>query len=374
MAAFGGVELTDLTLRGPRLTLRPWEPRDAPLVYAALSQPGMTRYLTLPEPYLPEMAGEFVVNIGHAGRREGSSIACAVTRTEDGSLVASAELRLPTKDRRHAEIGYWVAPTAHGHGYAAEATDVLCQWGFAHGLTRIELYCDPTNTASAATALRAGFQYEGRVRNGLTIRGELHDDAQFARLASDSGEPTPWSFPKLAAPLTDGTIELRRVRDGDDAGVVEIEDDPVTMAVGFTGKAVDPAAVTARMAQLRLEWLVGGTAQFVLEDVETKRLAGTIQLRKEGPPGLASIGYDIHPAFRGRRYTTRALRLLSSWAFSIGYARLELGAKVDNIASRRSAEGAGFLFGSVLPARLPNPDGSRSDEAFYHLLAPSLRR
>jgi RimJ/RimL family protein N-acetyltransferase len=370
MGRFEGVELTDLVLNGPRLTLRPWETRDAPLVYAALSQPSMTRYLALPEPYLPEMAGEFVVNIGQAGRREGSGIACAVARAEDGELVASAELRLPTPQRRHAEIGYWVVPKAQGYGYAAEATDVLSQWAFAHGVPRVELHCEPTNLASASSALRAGFRFEGRVRGGVTIRGELRDEAQFARLASDSGEPTPWAFPRLVGPLTDGVIELRPVRDGDEVGIAQIEDDPVTVAVGFTGKAVEPAAVAARVADLQLEWLVGRTAQFVIEDVETRQLAGTIQLRKQGPPQLASIGYDMHPAFRGRRYTTRALALISSWAFSAGYNRLELGAKVDNIASQKSALGAGFLADGTRAQRLPNPDGTFSDEATFYLLAP----
>jgi hypothetical protein len=53
---------------------------------------------------------------------------------------------------------------------------------------------------------------------------------------------------------------------------------------------------------------------------------------------------------------------------------LGLGAKVDNVASRRSAEGAGYVFECVHPARLPNPDGSRSDEASYYLLAPTAQR
>jgi RimJ/RimL family protein N-acetyltransferase len=374
VAEFAGVELADLVLSGARLTLRPWELRDAALVHAALSQPGMTEYLPLPLSYTPEMAGEWVVNLGQTGRRDGSGIECAVVLTDTGDLVASAVLRVPTAQRRIAEIGYWVAPHAQGNGYAAEATDVLTRWAFAHGINRVEIYCEPTNLASAASALRAGYRFEGFVRGGVTIRGEQRDDAQFARLSSDSGEPTPWSFPRLVEPLTDGVVSLRTVHQGDDEGVLQIEDDPVTIGVGFTGTRADPVAVATRMAQLQLEWLVGRTAQFVIEDVETLQLAGTIQLRKEGPPGLASIGYDVHPAFRGRRYTTRSLELVSSWAFSVGYTRLELGAKVDNVASRRSAEAAGFTFECVHPARLPNPDGTISDEASFYRLAPTVRR
>jgi RimJ/RimL family protein N-acetyltransferase len=374
VGVFNGVELDDLVLSGPRLTLRRWELRDAGPVYAIFADGSMNRYLGVPEVYTPEMAGQFVVALGHEGRGEGTGFGCAVELTETGELVASASLRLPTAGRRHGEIGYWVAPAAQGHGYAAEVTDVLCRWAFEHGVHRIELFCEPTNLASAASAMRAGFRFEGFQRNATLVRGEWRDTAAFARLAGDSGEPTPWSFPKLAEPLTDGVVALRPYTEGDTAATLEIENDAVTIGVGFTGKPVTEDDLVRRTASLPLKWLVGGPAQFVIEDVATRHPAGTIQLRNEGPPKVASIGYDMHPSFRGRRYTTRALRLLSSWAFSIGYERLELGAKWHNLASQRSAEGAGFIFESDRPARLPNPDGAYSDETSYYLLNPTTRR
>jgi RimJ/RimL family protein N-acetyltransferase len=48
-----------------------------------------------------------------------------------------------------------------------------------------------------------------------------------------------------------------------------------------------------------------------------------------------------------------------------GFARLELGAKVDNIASQRAAEAGGFRREGISRRRLRNPDGSFSDEVVY---------
>jgi RimJ/RimL family protein N-acetyltransferase len=79
----------------------------------------------------------------------------------------------------------------------------------------------------------------------------------------------------------------------------------------------------------------------------------------------------VLPQFRGRGFTTRALRLLTGWAFSqTPIVRLELGCKVDNVASARSALAAGFVQEGVRPGRLRNPDGSYSDELVFGLVRP----
>ena len=88
-----------------------------------------------------------------------------------------------------------------------------------------------------------------------------------------------------------------------------------------------------------------------------------------GPPGTGLIGYGVLPAFCGRGFATRALRLVSRWAFEeVGLPRLELGHKVGNIASGKAAERAGFRAEGRLSGRLPNPDGTRSDEVYYSLV------
>lgn len=89
-----------------------------------------------------------------------------------------------------AEIGYWVAPWARGHGYAAEVSDGLARWAFGHGQHRVVLLVAPDNAASCRTAERAGFRREGLLREAEVDRqGKHRDFVFFARLATDPAAP-----------------------------------------------------------------------------------------------------------------------------------------------------------------------------------------
>jgi RimJ/RimL family protein N-acetyltransferase len=377
MGVFADVELDGLVLRGPRLTLRPWTAEDADRVFAIMQDRGMHEFLALPDPYTHEVALKFVTELGDEGRRDGTGIGSAVTETATGRVIGSAALRLTGEK----DVGYWIAGDARGHGYAAEATRTLVEWGFAHGLRRVQLLCDVRNLASARTALAAGFRYEGAVRDRLqrppddAADERVSDLASFGRLASESGEPVAPSFARLpAGGLSDGIVTLRAMLPDDAAALAET-DDQLTLEWGFTGHAHPMPEVRRASDRAGLDWLVGDVAPFAIVDDETGRVAGSLRLRQAGPPGVGGIGYVVHPDFRGRGYTTRALRLLVPWAFGPGgFARLELGAKSGNVASQRVALAAGFEPDGVREARLRNPDGSYADEVRFALVNPATPR
>lgn len=371
MGSYDGVELDDLHLHGERLTLRPWRHSDADAVHRVMQDPNMHVFLNLPDPYTREDALNFVAGPGDEGRGDGTGIGCAVAEAATGRLVGSAALRLPRGPRVAAEIGYWTDPRAQGNGYAAEASRVLAGWAFGHGVTRVEILCAATNVASVRTALRAGFCFEAVLRADGSAGGAPVDHAVFARLAQDPGEPVPPRFAPLPHDgLGDGTIALRILDPADTAALIEAERDPQSVATGF-GTPLEATELAARAARARLEWLVGPVARMALVDVTTGRFAGSLQLRLPGPPGIADLGYTVHPDFRGRGYAARALRLIAAWAFTDGgFRRLELGAKAGNVASRKSALAAGFEPDGVHVARLRNPDGSYADEHCFCRLAP----
>ncbi|GGL06584.1 hypothetical protein Sme01_66850 [Sphaerisporangium melleum] len=59
--------------------------------------------------------------------------------------------------------------------------------------------------------------------------------------------------------------------------------------------------------------------------------------------GTAEVGYGVHPAHRGRGYAPEAVTGLTEWALTKGgLRRVELRANLDNTASLRVAEKAGF--------------------------------
>jgi RimJ/RimL family protein N-acetyltransferase len=369
---YRNVELDDLELYGPRLLLRPWRLDDVPRLVEALAGPGVHAFVALPQPYTAVDAARFVGEVAARARAEGSGLECAVVERSSGRLVGSAALRL-----HEEEIGYWIAPDTWGQGYAAEASAVLTDWAFGQQLPRVRLGCDVRNLASARTALNAGFRFEGISRAAVTSPGggtvppRRGDLARFARLPSDPPGPLAHAFPPLpAAGLSDGVLTLRTMQAADAPELAEI-DDELTLHWSFTGVAPDPIEVARSAARAGLLWLVGDVAAFAMVDVASGRVAGSLRLRKPGPPQVGGIGYAVHPHFRGRGLTTRALRLLVPWAFEVAdYARLELGAKVGNDASLRSAARAGFAPDGVRARRLRNPDGSFSDEVRYALVNP----
>jgi RimJ/RimL family protein N-acetyltransferase len=59
------------------------------------------------------------------------------------------------------EIGYGLAPSARGHGYAAEAVAGLLTVAADHGLTKVMAETTLDNVASQRTLIRAGFHHVG---------------------------------------------------------------------------------------------------------------------------------------------------------------------------------------------------------------------
>ncbi|HZC72752.1 MAG TPA: GNAT family N-acetyltransferase [Jatrophihabitans sp.] len=373
MGRFRDVELDDLELTGPRLLLRPWRPDDAHAVYVALRADGQAHHSTsLPFPYTSQDAAEFV-RLAAGARTTATSLECALVDRGSGALVGSAGLRL----QHDPEVGYLVYRHARGHGYAAEATRAISDWAFARDVPRVRLCCRVGNLASVRTAMNAGYRFEGISRAG-TLRtadergpARVADLARFARLADDPPAAIPPAFAPLpAAGLSDGVVRLRTMG-AEDAADLADTDDELTLRWGFTGRPHTPSEARAEAEHAGLQWIVGTVAQFAIVDVPTDRFAGSLRLRRSGPPQVGGIGYVVHPAFRGRGFTSRALRLLASWAFETAdFARLELGAKVGHEASLRAAAAAGFEPDGVRKCRLRNPDGTFSDEQRYALINP----
>ncbi len=102
-----------------------------------------------------------------------------------GELVGSSGVHL-AHNRLGPEIGYCIAPEPRGHGYAAEAARGLAEWALRLGAPRVHLYADVGNTASQATARKAGFTQEGVVRSCLEYQDGTRGDAVlFGRLRGD---------------------------------------------------------------------------------------------------------------------------------------------------------------------------------------------
>lgn len=367
---FQGIELGDLSLESERLQLRPWRRQDVTALVGALDAESMRQFLALPQPYTKADAARFVRSVAPVERREGTGLDCALVERATGSVVGSATLRLPWR-MRACDVGYWIAPAAQDRGYATEAVRVLARWAHEKAdVHRVELRLDVRNIASARVALRSGFRFEGLQRDALLDGSDRVDLAVFVHTATDPWEAVPPRFAPLPPEgLSDGTLAVRSALPADLNGFIEQEQDPATQGLGGRSPAPTPSRVLRMLNRARLDHLVGPSTYLSMVDMASERFAGSVRLTTAGPPGVGEVGYAVHPEFRGRGFTARALRLLSAWAFEQGgFVRLELGTKIDNIASQRAALSAGFKSEGIQPGRLPNADGTYSDQASYALL------
>jgi RimJ/RimL family protein N-acetyltransferase len=303
------------------------------------------------------------------GAEQATHLALAVAENATGRLVGAIGLHgLASPDR--VEIGYWLAAPEWGNGYAAEACATLARFALASGARRVQVVCDVANAASAAVALRAGFAFEGIARAEVTSASGVADGAIFARTAADADSPVrPW-LPALAG-LDDGVVGLRPAGPRDAAiffaELTNAESQRFALA-GRSTVTIQQCEQHARAAALR--WLIGPAAALIITDAATGTPAGTMTLRRSGPPNVAGIGYGILPEFRGRGYTSRALSLLADWVFAqTSIHRLELGCKPDNLASARAADRAGFAREGLLRGRLADTGGGTfSDELKFSRL------
>jgi RimJ/RimL family protein N-acetyltransferase len=181
----GGVDLPTELLRTARLVLRPWTDDDVDEVTRAYQDPQMARWMPGPAPFTRDDAAAFVRRTAE-NRAAGQSLFAAVEA--GGRLVGSVGLHFGSS-LLGPGLGYWTAPSARGHGYAAEAAAAVARWAFAHGAHRVHLLADVDNLPSQVVARRAGFVEEGRMRSALPYRdGRFGDALLFSRLP---GDPSP---------------------------------------------------------------------------------------------------------------------------------------------------------------------------------------
>jgi RimJ/RimL family protein N-acetyltransferase len=175
----------------------------------------------------------------------------------------------------------------------------------------------------------------------------------------------PLSYPDPA--LFDGSVALRRWSPDDVPELVRCCNDAEIrrwlppISIPYTEQdAVDFLAMTERDDGDKLTFAIVGRGQ-------GGALVGSIGLRVLEPE-VAQTGYWVAPEARGRGIAGAALGLLSRWALAhVELARLQLFTDVDNPASMRVAERAGFAREGTL-RNWYDLRGERRDAVMFSML------
>ena len=361
------MEPTEIT--AGRLHLRPWRAGDEDVVLTACSDPETARWTSVPVPYTSEHARAHVTVDAERGWAEGSALTFAVCDSTTGDVLADLALRRGCDDGVW-DVGYWCLPTHRGQGVVPEALGAVARWAFAVlGAHRIEWMAEVGNWSSRRAAEKAGFRVEGLLRGGMVHRGE-HKDGWIAGLLPGDDSADTAAFPPYEE-RSDGVVTVRRWRSSDAPAVARACDDPETARW-----LPVPVPYTLEVARDYVDGIVptegaaGTVANCAVVDAVTGALLGAVGLTVR--QGIGEVGYWTAPDARGRGVAGRAAQLHAGWGFAaLDLPRVELLVDVDNLASQRAAEKAGWQREGVARAVRPAPHdpSTRRDMVVYARVA-----
>jgi RimJ/RimL family protein N-acetyltransferase len=175
-----------LTVATPRLHVRPLGVDDATEMAEIFADRQTRRWLPFPTGDGPVDGRAWCTEIATEARDHGDGDHYAVVRREDGRIVGCLWLRRTDWTAGSTEVSYAIAAEARGFGVAAEAVDALAiALILEHGLQRVELRVVPGNLASRRVAEKAGFTYEGLLRNAGHVHDERVDVEVWSLVAAD---------------------------------------------------------------------------------------------------------------------------------------------------------------------------------------------
>ncbi|MBX9896989.1 MAG: GNAT family N-acetyltransferase [Qipengyuania sp.] len=146
--------------RTERLLLRPAWPEDWEMILWGIGDERVVRNLaTAPWPYLPEHAREFARR-GQDPRYP--AFLLTLPENRGSRLVGCAGLG--ENRGEDAELGYWIARSYWGRGYATEGARGVLEVARLLGHTRIEAGHYLDNPASGRVLKKLGFRPTGKVK------------------------------------------------------------------------------------------------------------------------------------------------------------------------------------------------------------------
>jgi ribosomal-protein-alanine N-acetyltransferase len=177
------------------ITLRPVVPSDAEAIYRGAQDPEVPKFTTLPANYSLDNAINFAKNRAperHANRLElifaidsnlvdqnrksanqigKPTYSLGQTELENNNSQLAGIISLHSIDfaNHRAEIGYWLVKEARNKGVGTVSVELLTDYGLmTMGFRRIDALVDNRNEPSKRLLEKAGYQFEGLLKNYVT--------------------------------------------------------------------------------------------------------------------------------------------------------------------------------------------------------------
>ncbi|MCI8371577.1 MAG: GNAT family N-acetyltransferase [Lachnospiraceae bacterium] len=163
-------------------TIRKWNLSDANDLASMLNNTKILNNLRdgLPYPYTVENARQFITEMLAADPQQTFAFAIACENRVIGSIGV---FRCANIHFRTAEMGYYIGEPYWGKGLMTSAVRQTCQYIFEH-TDILRIFAEPfaRNTASCRVLEKAGFQFEGLLRQNAIKNGQILDMKLYARI------------------------------------------------------------------------------------------------------------------------------------------------------------------------------------------------
>ncbi len=175
-----------LTVQTPRLDVRPLTAADAEPVAQIFADKQTQRWLPFPQEFGQIQGISWCTEMAAERRDSGMCDHYGIVRREDHRLVGCLWTRRTDWAARSTDVSYAVAADARGFGVAPEAVDALTlALVLEHGFQRVEVRVAPGNVGSRRVMEKAGFTYEGLLRNAGFVHSGRVDLEIWSMVAAD---------------------------------------------------------------------------------------------------------------------------------------------------------------------------------------------
>ena len=165
--------------------IRKWKLTDAKDIAVALSNKKIQDNLRdgLPYPYSEQDGIDFISSMLSAN--EDATFAFAIT-LDDKVIGSIGVFRQQNIHRQTAEMGYYIAEEYWGKGIMTDVVKQICEYVFKNS-DILRIYAEPfaCNTGSCRVLEKAGFQYEGTLRNNAVKNGKVIDMKMYSLLREE---------------------------------------------------------------------------------------------------------------------------------------------------------------------------------------------
>ena len=171
------VDTTFERLTSARLALRRFRAADIDTFVRYRADPAIARFQSWENFSAADGQAFFASLSGQHPDMPGEWFQFAIELAATGAMIGDCALHALADSPREVEIGFTLAPSFHGHGYATEAVVRLLDYVFGPlAKERAVAITDVRNTASIAVIERIGFARDPAPRQSVLFKGERCDE------------------------------------------------------------------------------------------------------------------------------------------------------------------------------------------------------